>query len=365
MFRFAPSAFGDAPPESLYQDTPSNPHSVSAFLGMDNDNYTAAQLVEAAFVNADLPLGKRLRGSVGVRREFGGQDITSHGLVNVTNIVQEGQFHATDWLAGVNLTFAWNDKFNIRGAASRTLNRPDMDDLSPQQFQEQANGSTTTGNPALRRSIIENYDVRFESFPDIGAVFATGFFYKRFDRPIELANFPGDVTKPTNSDGGHNLGVELEARTGLGRLHRTLKPLSVNSNLSLVRSEIALRQTTDLGNSRHSLVGQAPYMLNVGLTWASPSGRSELSVLTSSVGRRLKELKVTDGVGFAQKRSNREFGATTTLDATATLTPFRGARIKLAAGNLLDSPVRELEGSVESRRYSTGRTFSVSLSLGS
>jgi outer membrane receptor protein involved in Fe transport len=160
------------------------------------------------------------------------------------------------------------------------------------------------------------------------------------------------------------VGVEFEARTSLSRLHRALKPLALNANLSLVRSEITLTQTTDLGNARHSLVGQAPYMFNVGLTWGSSSGGSEVTVLMSSVGRRLKELKVTDGVGFSQKRSNRDFDALTTLDAAATLTPFKWARLKLAAGNLLDSAVRELEGVVESRIYRTGRTFSVALSLG-
>ena len=239
-----------------------------------------------------------------------------------------------------------------------------MDDLSPQQFQDQPNGSTTTGNPQLRRSLITNYDLRFEAFPNIGEVFAAGFFLKKFSDPIELANFPGDITKPSNSDGGHNAGVELEARTSLAHVHKALKPFSLNSNLSLVRSEIEITQTTNLGNAKHSLVGQAPYMLNLGVTWASASSRTEITVLTSSVGRRLKELKVTDGLGFAQKRSNREFDALTTLDASARLTPFKGTRIKLAAGNLLDSSIREIEGSVESRVYKTGRTFTVSLSLG-
>lgn len=363
MFRFTPADFADAPAESLYRDSPSNPKSVETFLGLDNDNYFADQLIEASFIHVDLPLGKRLRGSIGLRREFGSQTIVSRGLL-LNREVREGSYQSTDWLTGLNLTYAWTDKFNIRGASSRTLNRPDMDDLSPQQFQEQPNASLTTGNPALRRSLITNYDLRFELFPNIGEVFAAGFFFKDFSNPIELANFPGDITKPANSDGGHNVGVELEARTNLSHLHRALKPFSLNSNLSLVRSQIELTQTTDLGNKRHSLVGQAPYMLNLGVTWASASGRSEISLLTSSVGRRLKELKVTDGVGFAQKRSNREFDALTTLDAAATLTPFTGTRLKFAAGNLLDSVVRELEGTVESRRYTTGRTFSVSLSVG-
>lgn len=362
MFRFAPATFSDAAPESLYRDNGGN--SVSAFLGSDNDNYFAQQLVEASFLNVDVPLGKKLRSSVGVRREYGSQEIVSHGLVNVSNVVREGAYRSTDVLAGLNLTYAFNDKLNARGAVSRTLNRPDMDDLSPQQFQEQANGSTTTGNPLLRRSIITNYDLRFELFPNIGEVFAAGAFYKKFKDPIELANFPGDITKPANSDGGRNVGVELEARTNLGRLTPRLKPFSINSNVSFVSSRISIAQTTNLGNAEHPLVGQAPYMLNVGLTWTSPTGRTELSVLSSSVGKRIKELRVTDGVGFTQKRNNREFDALTTLDASANLTLFTGTRLKLAAGNLLDRPIREIEGPIEAKRYQTGRTFSVSLSLG-
>ena len=365
MFRFTPGTTFDTTPETAFHDSQQFPRSVEAFLGLDNDNYIADQLVEATFLSADIPIGRRLRGSVGLRREFGAQAIFSQGLLTPTRIVREGSYQSTDWLMGTNLTLAWSDKLNVRGAASRTLNRPDMDDLSPQQFQDQPNGSVTSGNPQLRRSLITNYDLRFETFPNIGEVFAAGFFFKDFSNPIELANLPGDITRPTNSDGGHNVGVEMEARTNLARLHSALKLFSLNSNLTLVRSEIDLNQTTNLGNAKHSLVGQAPYMLNVGLTWAAASGRSEVTLLTSSVGRRLKELKVTDGVGFAQKRSNREFDAVTTLDAAATLTPLKGTRIKLAAGNLLDSAVREIEGLVESRRFKTGRTFSISLSLGS
>ena len=364
MFRFSTSSPSDGMPESLYVDTQSNPRSVSAFLGLDNDNYFAEQLVEAGFINVDVPLGKKLRSSLGVRREFGQQAIESHGLVNVTNIVKEGAYRSTDYLAGVNLNYAFNDKLHLRGAASRTLNRPDMDDLSPQQFQEQANGSTTTGNPLLRRAIITNYDIRFEAFPNLGEVFAAGVFYKRFQNPIELANFPGDITKPANSDAGRNVGVEVEARAGLGRLASALKPFALNSNLSLVSSHITIQQTTNLGNAVHSLVGQAPYTFNLCLTWTSPTGGTELSVLTSSVGRRIKELKVTDGLGFTKPRGNRELDALTTLDAAANLSVLGGARLKLAAGNLLDHAIREVEGSVESRRYSTGRTFSIALSVG-
>jgi outer membrane receptor protein involved in Fe transport len=361
-FDFVPVQFGSsAPPESVYIGSVND-------VTQSRDNYSADQLVEAYFLSADIPFGKRLRGNAGVRREFGRQNVVARNLFDPTFITSEGHTAGTDWLAGFNLTFAASEKLNFRAAASRTLNRPDLDDLSPLQSLDYVGDKIRSGNPFLTRALISNYDLRAEAFPSVGEVFAAGVFYKKLDHPIEPAVFGTNGQlglQPQNSLGGENVGVELEARTGLGRFAGLLKPLSLNSNLSLISSHIHTQQTTDRGNSVHSLAGQAPVLLNVGLTWSSASGRDEFSVLGSSVGRRLKELYQTSDNGVANGRSNLETAGITTLDATASLTPFRGARLKIAAGNLLNHAIREMEGDLEMRTYRTGRTFSVSLSMGS
>ncbi|HEY6194696.1 MAG TPA: TonB-dependent receptor [Candidatus Eisenbacteria bacterium] len=361
-FDFQPKVGGqDLPPESLY---------VAGVTEATDarDNYTADQLVEAGFVSVDLPLGKRLRGNVGLRREFSAQNVASHDLFNPRIVVSQGHTRTTDWLTGANFTYSLAEKLNLRAAASRTLNRPDMDDLSPLPALDFVGDKIRIGNPSLRRALVTNYDLRLEAFPGLGEVFAGGVFYKRLVDPIEPALFGTNGQlgiRPENSLGGRNVGLELEARTGLGRVASCLRPFSLNSNLSLISSRIDSRQTTNRGNTAHPLVGQAPFLLNLGLTWASPGGRSEVSVMSSSVGRRLKELNQTFVNGPADGIPNLESPGITTLDATASLTPWKGARMKFAAGNLLNRAIREMEGPLEMRRYATGRTFSLSLSVGS
>jgi len=360
-FDFQPSGFGqDAPPESVY-------NSVSEAT-QSRDNYVAEQLVEAFFLSTDIPVGRRLRANLGVRREFGRQGVRSRDLFNLTVIRSEGARRGTDWLMGANLTWALGERLNVRGAVSRTLNRPDLDDLSPLPSLDYVGDRIRLGNPSLQRATIVNYDLRVEAFPGLGEVFASGLFYKDLRNPIEPALFGtnGQLgVRPENSEGGRNLGAEFEARTSLGRLWPGLRPVSLNANLALVSSRVRTRQATARGNEEHALVGQAPMTLNLGLTWSSADGGRELSLMSTTTGRRLKELNETQVNGSQDGIPNLEVQGMTTLDATASLSPFAGGRIRFAAGNLLDRPVRELVGPLELRRYSVGRTYSISFSVGS
>ena len=88
------------------------------------------------------------------------------------------------------------------------------------------------------------YDLRVEAFPSLSEVLAAGFFYKRLLQPIEqvIKGSADQLIYPRNSDDGHNLGVELEARVGMGRLSRRMSGLSLNSNASIISSEVVLHE---------------------------------------------------------------------------------------------------------------------------
>jgi outer membrane receptor protein involved in Fe transport len=159
--------------------------------------------------------------------------------------------------------------------------------------------------------------------------------------------------------------VELEARAGLSRLASRLRSLSVNTNLSFISSKIRSSQTTNRGNGEHPLVGQAPVILNLGLTWTSSGGRNELSLMSTTVGDRLKELNQTQVNSAGDGIPNLYARGMTTLDMTASVTPFHSTRLRFAAGNLLDHPVQEFVGPIEMRRWATGRTYSVAFTVGS
>ena len=356
-FDFIPSTPGQsAPPESLFD--------VVNEATLAVDNYRAQQRIEAVYVSTDLPFGRRLRGNLGMRREAAHMEVVSHDLFDPTLITSHGRLDNVDWLLGTNVTWSPSDAINLRGAMSHTVARPDLDELSPSPTLDHVGAFQRLGNPNLRRATMENYDLRLEAFPALGELFAAGVFLKRMHDPIEYTirgASGGLVAVPENSSDGRNLGLELEARASLGHLHPGLKRLSLNANVSFISSKVRLKDSaTRIGSQEHPLQGQANYLMNSALSYQAPGGRSELTLLLSVIGKRLVTLSnSSDGI------PDHYDPGIATLDATVALTPFRGGRVKLGAGNLLDRRIQELVGPYEAKGYRNGRSYSVALSYGS
>jgi outer membrane receptor protein involved in Fe transport len=353
-FDFIPGVYGsDAPPESVYDKVNE--------ATLAQDNYSATQTTEALFLNADVPIGPRVRANLGVRREFGGQEVISHDLFNPLVITSEGHLSNTDWLGAANVTWNAFEHVNLRAAASRTLSRPDLDELSPRPTVDYVGSWQRIGNPLLERAMIENYDLRLEAFPGLSEVLAAGVFLKQLHHPIETAlkgASGGYVLVPQNSASGRNVGVELEARVGLGRIHSSLRSLAINTNFSVISSHVELDDVTKIGSQEHPLQGQATHLLNAALTWQST--RMDASVLVANIGRRLEMLNnANEGI------PDEYDPGITTLDATLGMRLFQGAHLKISGGNLLDQRVRLQSGDLETNAYRTERTFSVAFSFGS
>ncbi|HTO92688.1 MAG TPA: TonB-dependent receptor [Candidatus Sulfotelmatobacter sp.] len=351
---FAPGGFDGSRNTGYVQDVTQN----TAAVGLDN--YTAAQRVEAGFVSADVPFGTKLRGNLGVRVEHGYQDVRSYALFQPDNVLAEGKLDNTDWLPSVNLTFALTGIVNLRAAASRTVSRPDLNELSPSANLEYVGGNLVKGNPDLHRATIDNYDLRLEAFPALSEVLAIGGFYKRLHDPIEQVIRGGTphILQPFNSDGGHNIGAEVEVRSSLGRIMHRMKRLSINANASFISSEVQIQQqTTLLGSPRHPLQGQVNYLVNGGLGYATPSGRTDFSALLSMVGRQLVALGSTPLPDIYQ----RPYAS---VDVAANVTPLPDLRLKLAARNLLDPKFEQVQDNNVTSEYRTGRSYAIALVYG-
>src|SRR5690606_32916225 len=105
------------------------------------------------------------------------------------------------------------------------------------------------GDSSLVRTLVENYDIRWELYPTAGEVLSLGVFAKRFHDPIEpidVATSGASQLSFTNAEGAVNYGIEAEGRKQLGFLHPSLTPFSAFVNATLMRSEI------NTGNSRLS-----------------------------------------------------------------------------------------------------------------
>ena len=138
-------------------------------------------------------------------------------------------------------------------------------------------GEQFRGNPDLRRTLIQNADLRWEWYPRPREVLSVALFAKHFDRPIERVYRGTSGTRVTtfeNARSARNYGVEFEGRKSLGFLTSRLDDLTAFSNVTFMQSEIDL-QDVGAGSTepQRPMVGQAPYVVNAGLTYASRGGR--------------------------------------------------------------------------------------------
>jgi hypothetical protein len=355
---FSPTGFDGSPDTGWLEDVTAN----DPLIGLDN--YRAHQFVEAGYLTLDVPLGKSARGNFGMRRERGTMDVQSFALFQPGKILARGRFANVDWLPSANLTWSATNLVNVRFGASRTVSRPDLNEMSPSPVLEYVGGMLHKGNPDLKRATIENYDLRVEGFPTMSEVFAAGVFFKKMDQPVEqvIHNATPQILAPENSDHGRNLGLELEVRSSLGRLAHRLDRFAVNANASWISSKVNLKQvTTKVGQGSHPLQGQAAYLVNAALSWSTSNGRADLSVLLGATGRRLTALGATT---VTNPIPDIYESPSTSLDATMNLTPLRNLRMKFAGKNLLDPNIRQMQGRNEVSSFHRGRGYSIAVSYG-
>ena len=354
-----------ADPESLYSAKAFDDTLRGAYVeevNFKNDNYDAEQVTSAGFASLDLPLGRRLRSTLGVRIEQGSQEVRTFDLFRPAEVTALGRLENTDVLPSLNLTASLTEHLQLRFGASRTLNRPDLNELSPSPSLEFVGGYVKFGNPSLVRARMDNLDARIEFYPGLGEVFAIGAFTKRLYDPVELALYVDGSqisVAPQNAERGRNSGLEFEARSGLGRFWKPLSRLSLNLNAALIRSRVELGAAgRDLGTKAHPLQGQADYTVNGALTLALPKERGELTMLVCVVGERLRYL------GYAPTSDVYE-RPVTTHDLTLNLRVSPRWRMKLSGRNLFDAVQRDFQDGAEISRREIGRSASIALSYGS
>jgi TonB-dependent receptor len=321
--------------------------------------YNATDDVTAGFAMAEIPLGSKLRLIGGARVERWNLDMdaqpTSRALINIrrTN---------TDVLPSIALNARLTDDHTIRLSASQTLARPEYRELAPISYRDMLGEREVFGDSSLVRTLVQNFDARWEWYPTFDELLSIGVFAKRFHDPIEpidVATSGASQLSFINAESATNYGVELDVRKGLGFLSETLQPFSVFANATFMKSRINTSNSnlSALTNDNRPMVGQAPYVVNGGLSYGSESGAVSATLLYNVVGRRIVSAAVTPLTVDTYERPRQ------LLDFSVRFPLYGGMTGKLDAKNLLDSPYEEMQGDVIRYRYSTGRTISLGASL--
>jgi len=267
------------------------------------------------YVSAEANPLPKLKTILGLRVEKYTQSYSGTNQ-NATIVFDDEQvLNDFDFFPTLNMVFGLKERQNLRFSATRTIARPSFKELSFAEildpitgrtfigglFQETTNGGTEVlwdGN--LQSTRINNFDLRWEAFQQRGEMWSAGVFYKTFENPIEIVQFlsdPGSF-QPRNVGNGTVLGVEMEFRKSLGFLsprfenflwttNVTITESRINMSATELRSrELTAREGEVIGTSR-DMAGQAPYIINTGISYNNFSNGWEAGVYYNVQGPTL------------------------------------------------------------------------------
>ncbi len=320
--------------------------------------YVAKDRNLAGYLKFSVPLSERFDIVGGARVERSEIDVAT---TSVTGAETPTTLENTDILPALALNFKVADDHVLRASGSQTVARPEYRELSPVTYFDILGGQRLFGNPNLRRSLIQNADLRWEFYPNPGEVVSIAGFAKRFQDPIErvLVQTSGGASPDAsfiNAESAWNLGVEFEIRKSLDFVSERLFPFAVFGNVTVMHSDITIGtdSISSLTNDQRPLVGQSPYVVNAGVTYAHPYGGFTATLLYNVNGRRIRE------AGIAPLPDTYE-EARHILDLSVQFPVMRTISVKLDGKNLLDSRYEITQGTVLREAYRIGRTFNLAL----
>ncbi|MDX1637503.1 MAG: TonB-dependent receptor [Balneolaceae bacterium] len=253
-----------------------------------------------------------------VQRHTGRDARFAQGDSSANNLDNEKVLDALDFFPSANLTYVFNDNTNLRVSYSWTIARPSFKEMSfaqildpisdrifngglfPVGCDQSGNNCNWDGN--LRETHIQNVDLRFERYFKQGQLLSLSLFYKTFDDPLELVRLRSSPTsseyQPRNVGNGEVYGAEFEVRHSLGTLIPSLSHFGLNANFTLVESQIemtedefeARKKQEKNGQSvddTRQMAGQAPYILNAGLTYDNASVGLDAGLFYNVKGKTL------------------------------------------------------------------------------
>lgn len=269
------------------------------------NSYSADGTITAFYGMLDLFITDQLRFIGGIRFEQTDIEAISADSIlaqtptpDSTGFQGIGRLDIDDILPSASLVYSINDNFNIRTAFSKTLARPTFRELMPFVTFDFVGDFLFQGNSQLERTLITNYDVRFEWFTGPGEILALSFFYKDLENPMERVirnDLGNNAASIQNVETGRVQGLEFEARKNLGFIHEKVSNFSLSGNLTLVHSEVDIseielafiRAANPEASATRQLFGQSPYIINFDLAYQNDESGLSTNLSFNRFGDRL------------------------------------------------------------------------------
>ena len=209
----------------------------------------------------------------------------------------EGSQIYTDLLPSLNLKYGLSKTQNLRASYFRSLNRPGFYELVPggitlEEYKER-------GNPDLKRAMADNFDIRYELFPNSSEQFLIGAFYKNIQDPIEYT-IMADATRPQdqyytpgNFGNAKNYGLEVDYMRFFNKVGFKANYTYTHSRITTAKSQRIrnasgdLVPNPDLVVQTRPLFGQAAHVGNLSLLYKDTKNGWDAQLAGSYTGERI------------------------------------------------------------------------------
>jgi TonB-dependent receptor len=313
------------------------------------NTYTADEKLNAGYLGLKIPFGKIIDVYGGVRMEDFHRTISGFYEVkkdpdgNTLNDSLDIAKDTLNFFPSVNLKIKISPRHNIRFSYGKTINRPEFREITNSYYEDFELNAIVHGNPELNSSFIDNYDLRYEWYPNAGEMISLAIFYKKFANPIEAFQIPAGTTfdyKPFNTEKAFSKGIELDIRKQLLFMEGVpvvgfLKDLVVVFNASLIKSEIETNKPFARDSVR-VMQGQSPYIVNLGLLYNNRDKGLMFSVNYNRIGKRIAFVGTPINPNTWELPRN-------SVDLTLDKTIGDKLNIKFGIKDLLNSPVHFVE----------------------
>ncbi len=211
---------------------------------------------------------------------------------------QHVKYAQDDVLPSLGVELRPLEKVTLRATYAQTVARQTFKELSPIQQQEYFGGDVFVGNPGLKMSALENYDLRLDYSPYPGGLLSFSWFYKSIKDPIEYIQRQVEFTftQPVNYPEGTMQGYEAELRQQLGKWWNPLEGLAIGLNATLIDSEVTLPED-EYGSfvasgvytpfRTRKMMCTPDYLFNANLTYDIPHWGTRLALFYNYTGETL------------------------------------------------------------------------------
>ncbi len=328
------------------------------------NSYHAQEFVSAGYAMIDIDLSNKIKMIIGGRFEnsytFVENDVKSSSFKYVF-----AQQTFPDILPVVNLKFSASKNSNLRLVYARTVARPSFREIAPYAYYDFKEGWRVVGNPDLKRTLIDNVDLRYELFQNSGDVISASLFYKYFTNPIELIDDPR-ANNPefhyVNVDNSKMYGIELEMKKHLNFLN--LPNFALGGNYTLLKSRVEYVENFGSDDNtgiilNRPMYGQAPWVINAFVAYDNREKGLNANVSFNTEGAKL---------AVVTKGSTPNIYKRAYPDLKFNFSKKIGKRfnIKVSVKNILNQSYKKTY-TYDSKEYifqsyKLGRTYSLSLS---